>query len=329
MMAPAEVVDHPLAVSATQDAIVVARRQAADGVAHLTLQPADDGPFPAWEAGAHIDLHVPGHTRQYSICSSPSDRSSLDIAVLHDPGSQGGSAWVHAELNVGTRVVVGGPRNTFALAPSRKYLFIAGGIGITPMLAMIEAAEQARKEWRLAYGGRNLQTMAFAQELLDTYGPERILLYPSATTGRLDLEHLLGVPRALMLVYACGPQRLLDAVEDYCLGWPAGALHIERFAAAAPGQGTSGPFDVELRRTGRTVHVPADRTILDTVEDAGVRVLSSCRAGVCGTCEIAVLAGDVDHRDAILTPEDRARSASMMVCVSRAAAGCSKLTLDL
>ncbi|GGC82429.1 ferredoxin [Tersicoccus solisilvae] len=329
MTAQVEAAGHVLPVSATQDAIVVARREAADGIAHLTLRPAVGGSFPAWEAGAHIDLHVPGHTRQYSICSSPTDRSSLEIAVLHDPDSRGGSAWVHAELTVGTRVVVGGPRNNFALAPSRKYLFIAGGIGITPMLAMIEAAEHAGKEWRLAYGGRSLRTMAFARELLDTYGPERILLYPAEETGRLDLETLLGVPRALMLVYACGPQRLLDAIEEYCLGWPAGALHLERFAAASDGQGTSGPFDVELSRTGRTVHVAADRTILDAVEEAGVRVLSSCRQGVCGTCEIPVLAGEIDHRDAILTPEDKARSASMMVCVSRAAAGCSRLTLDL
>ncbi|GAB2756452.1 PDR/VanB family oxidoreductase [Sinomonas soli] len=322
-------VEHLLPLSATLDAFVAERRDAADGVAHLMLRPAGGGLFPAWEAGAHIDLYLPGLTRQYSICSSPANRASLEIAVLREPESRGGSAYVHDELTVGTRVVVGGPRNNFSLAPSRKYLFIAGGIGITPMLAMIEAAEQAGKEWRLAYGGRSLATMAFAQDLLDAYGPERVLLFPSEESGRLDLEALLGVPRALTAVYACGPQRLLDAIEDYCLGWPAGALHLERFAAAPGSSGSAGPFQVELSRSGRIVEVGADRTLLDAVEEAGVRVLSSCRQGVCGTCEITVLAGEVDHRDAILTPEDRARSATMMVCVSRAAAGCSRLTLDL
>ena len=238
MSAPAEAgVDHPLPVSATLGAVVAERREAADGVAHLTLRPADGGQFPEWEAGAHIDLHIPGHTRQYSVCSSPANRASLEIAVLREPESRGGSAYVHDELGVGAHVVVGGPRNNFSLAPSRKYLFLAGGIGITPMVPMIEAAEQAGREWRLAYGGRSLKTMAFAQELLAAYGPERILLFPSEEGRRLDLEGLLGIPRALTLVYACGPRRLLDAIEDYCLGWPAGALHLERFAAAPAPEG--------------------------------------------------------------------------------------------
>lgn len=330
MTASAEAsVDRPLPVSATLDAVVAERREAADGVAHLTLRPAEGGQFPEWEAGAHIDLHVPGHTRQYSVCSSPSNRASLEIAVLREPDSRGGSAYVHDELGVGAHVVVGGPRNNFSLAPSRKYLFLAGGIGITPMIPMIEAAEQAGREWRLGYGGRSLRTMAFARELLEAYGPERILLFPSEEGRRLDLEGLLGIPRALTLVYACGPQRLLDAIEDYCLGWPAGALHLERFAAAPGAGGSAGPFEVELARTGRVLDVAADESVLHAVEAAGVRVLSSCRQGVCGTCEIPVLGGEVDHRDAILSPEDRARSATMMVCVSRAAAGCSRLTLDL
>lgn len=317
-----------MAFPEVRTAVVARRDEVADGVVRLTLRPADGGLFDAWDAGAHIDLHVPGQVRQYSICSSPEDRAQLQVAVLRAEDSRGGSAYVHEALAEGDTIEVGGPRNNFSLAPSRKYLFVAGGIGITPMLPMIEAAEAAGKDWRLAYGGRSLSTMAFALELREKYG-DRVLLYPSDETGRLDLESLLGVPRALMLVYACGPQRLLEAIEDYCLGWPAGALHLERFAASPTGGGASGPFSVELRRTGRTVEVAAESTVLEAVEAAGVRVLSSCRQGVCGTCEIPVLAGDVDHRDAVLSAEDRAAGTTMLVCVSRAAAGCGKLTLDL
>lgn len=312
-----------------EEVVVEKLETVAEGVRRLTLRTVDGDEFPRWEPGSHIDLILPHHVRQYSLCSPLADRSRLQVAVLRTRDSRGGSAYVHEELAEGDVVRVNGPRNNFPFVDSRKYLFIAGGIGITPVLPMIEAAEAAGREWRLAYGGRSRASMAFVDELVERYG-DRILLYPEDEVGRIDLEGLLALPRAKMLVYACGPDPLLRAIEDYCTGWPPGALHVERFVAASLDAGTSAePFEVELTETGRTVTVPTDRTVLDVVEEHGVRVLSSCRAGVCGTCETRVLSGEVEHRDAILSEEEKHLGDSMMVCVSRAAAGCRKLVLDL
>lgn len=311
------------------DVILEKTEHMADGVLRLTLRNPDGSDFPQWHAGSHIDLVLPNHTRQYSLCSPMADRAKLQIAVLLEPESRGGSAYVHTQLTPGSPLQISAPRNNFPLIDSRKYLFIAGGIGITPILPMIEQAEAMGREWRLAYGGRSRSSMAFLDELVEAYG-DKILVYARDEAGRIDLEGLLGIPRAKMLVYACGPAPLLAGIEDYCLGWPNGALHIERFVAGnLDGAGGAEPFEVELANTGVTVQVPVGRTILEAVEEIGVRVLSSCRAGVCGTCEMSVLRGEVEHRDAVLTDDDRANADTMMICVSRAAAGCSKLTLDL
>lgn len=303
----------------------------AEGVVRLTLRNPDRSDFPQWQPGSHIDLVLPDFIRQYSLCSPCADPSMLQVSVLHTPNSRGGSRYVHDGLAAGTEITINGPRNNFPLQDSRKYLFIAGGIGITPILPMIEAAEAAGREWRLAYGGRSRSSMAFAEELEARYGTERVMLSPEDTHGRIDLQALLGLPRAKMLVYACGPAPLLNVIEDFCRGWPPGALHTELFSAAAlDGSGASAePFELELRNSGLRLQVPVDKTVLEVVEDAGIRVLSSCRQGVCGTCEIRVAAGEVDHRDAVLSEEDRASGETMLICVSRAAAGCGTLSLDL
>lgn len=303
----------------------------ADGVVRLTLRNPDGSDFPQWQPGSHIDLVLPDFIRQYSLCSPCADPSMLQVSVLHTPNSRGGSRYVHESLTAGSELTINGPRNNFPLQDSKKYLFIAGGIGITPILPMIEAAEAAGREWRLAYGGRSRNSMAFADELVAAYGTGKVLLYPEDTQGRIDLQVLLGLPRAKMLVYACGPAPLLNAIEDFCMGWPPGALHTELFSAAAlDGSGASAePFELELRNSGLRLEVPVDRSVLEVVEDAGIRVLSSCRQGVCGTCEIRVLAGEVDHRDAVLSAEDKASGETMLICVSRAAAGCQTLSLDL
>ncbi|MBD8043395.1 oxidoreductase [Arthrobacter sp. Sa2BUA2] len=303
----------------------------ADGVVRLTLRNPDRSDFPQWQPGSHIDLVLPDFIRQYSLCSPCDDPSMLQVSVLRTPNSRGGSKYVHESLAAGTEFTINGPRNNFPLQDSRKYLFIAGGIGITPILPMIEAAEAAGREWRLAYGGRSRSSMAFADELEARYGSEKVLLYPEDTHGRIDLQGLLGLPRAKMLVYACGPAPLLNVIEDFCMGWPPGALHTELFSAAAlDGSGASAePFELYLRNSGLRLEVPVDKTVLEVVEEAGIRVLSSCRQGVCGTCEIRVAAGEVDHRDAVLSEEDKASGETMLVCVSRAAAGCSTLSLEL
>lgn len=315
----------------TIDAIVDRVETVADRVVSLVIRRLDGRHFHDWDPGSHIDVHVgDGLVRQYSLCSSPDDLSHLRIGVLHTPDSRGGSRQVHETFAQGSPITISVPRNNFPLVDSRKYLFIAGGIGITPIIPMIEAAEREGREWRLVYGGRSHTTMAFAQQLLDRYGPERVAIAAEDASGRLDLEALLSLPRAHMLVYACGPSGMLNAIEEYCMGWPPGALHVERFVAAAlDAGGSTEPFEVELVRTGTTIPVESGTTVLEAVESAGVRVLSSCRVGLCGTCETRVISGDIEHRDAVLTDADRDAGDVMLVCVSRAAAGCPRLVLDL
>ena len=304
------------------------RRTLAEGVVVLDLREPDGGELPAWSPGAHIDLRLPGGlTRQYSLCGDPTDRSVWRIGVLREPVSRGGSEHVHRALHEGATVEVRGPRNHFELLPSPRYLFIAGGIGITPILPMLTAAERAGAVWELHYGGRSRRSMAFLDSLEEATG-NQVSLHPQDEVGLIDLESILGSPRPDTLVYCCGPEPLLTAVEQHCSAWPTGALHVERFAPKDVGAPVlAGAFEVELARSGMTLTVPPERSILDVVEEAGVGVLSSCQEGTCGTCETPVLDGAVDHRDSLLTPAEQAANDTMFICVSRAAG--PRLVLDL
>jgi ferredoxin-NADP reductase len=260
------------------------------------------------------------------LCGNPADRSVWRIGVLREPESRGGSRHVHEELHEGAEVDVRGPRNHFPLVPAPRYLFIAGGIGITPILPLIAAADGAGARWELHYGGRSRRSMAFLESLEQISG--HLTLHPQDEVGLIDLDALLGTPQPDTLVYCCGPEPLLVAVEQRCADWPAGALHLERFAPKDVGEPVlTGAFEVELALTGRTLTVPPEKSILSVVEEAGVQVLSSCQEGTCGTCETAVLAGEVDHRDSLLTPDEQAANDTMFICVSRAA--CPKLVLEL
>lgn len=298
----------------------------ADDVVALGLSRPDGEALPQWTPGAHIDLILDdGLVRQYSLCGRTSDTDAWRVAVLKSPDSRGGSKAVHA-LEAGSTVRVRGPRNHFPVAQSMRYLFIGGGIGITPLLAMIFEVEAAGADWELHYGGRRRSSMAFLDEL-DVFG-ERVHVVPEDELGRLDLDRLLGTPRTDTLVYACGPEPLLEAVEARCEAWPTGALHLERFAARAATAATEeSEFDVVLQRSGKTVHVPAEQSIFEVVREAGVSVLGSCLEGICGTCETEVIDGDVDHRDSILDEEERASNEVMMICVSRCRS--ERLVLDL
>jgi ferredoxin-NADP reductase len=299
----------------------------AEGVVVLDLRDPGGADLPAWEPGAHVDLRLPGGlTRQYSLCGDPADRGTWRIGVLREPESRGGSLHVHEELHEGTEVDVRGPRNHFPLVPSPRYLFIAGGIGITPILPMIDAASTAGARWELHYGGRSRRSMAFLESLERVSG--HLTLHPQDEVGLIDLDALLGTPRPDTLVYCCGPEPLLVAVEQRCAAWPSGTLHLERFAPKDVGEPVlTGAFEVELALSGRTLTVPPDKSILQVVEEAGVSVLSSCQEGTCGTCETTVLAGEVDHRDSLLTPDEQAANDTMFICVSRAA--CPKLVVEL
>ncbi|GHK02219.1 PDR/VanB family oxidoreductase [Streptomyces sp. NPDC003753] len=311
-------------MTAYEAELVVDRREpAAEGVLALTLRHPLGEELPAWEPGAHVDVLLgPGLERQYSLCGDPADRRAWRIAVLREADGRGGSAHVHEQVREGDKVRVRGPRNHFPLHPSPRYRFIAGGIGITPILPMLAAAEAAGAEWTLLYGGRTRRSMAFTAEL-ERYG-DRVTVAPQDETGLLDLASVLDDVPDGTLVYCCGPGPLLDAVEERC---PAGTLRVERFQPKEQPAGDDGEFEVVLAQSGRTLTVPPRVSILDTVRDAGVEVLFSCTEGTCGTCETDVLEGTPDHRDSVLTQEERESGETMMICVSRCRGG--RLVLDL
>jgi ferredoxin-NADP reductase len=315
----------------TTDLIIRGRSTPAEGVVVLDLAHPENEDLPRWGPGAHIDLILnDGLTRQYSLCGDPRDSDIWRVGVLLDPNSRGGSRYVHQNLNEGATVRVRGPRNHFALVDAQHYRFIAGGIGITPIFAMIEAAQRAGTDWTLLYGGRTRASMAFAKELVERY-PERVTVWPQDERGLLDLESLLTEPEDNTLVYCCGPEALLGAVEQQCAHWPAGVLHIERFAAKAPtAEQAAEPLDrieVVCHRSGVTFEITPDQSILEVLEEEGIPVLGSCYEGVCGTCETRVLDGTPDHRDSVLSEAERAAGEVMLVCVSRSRT--ERLVLDL
>ena len=309
------------------DVRVESKRQVADGVVALTLREIGGSPLPRWSPGAHVDLVLDGvPTRQYSLCGDPADHQVWRLGILRDADGGGGSRFVHDRLRAGEVIRIRGPRNNFGLADSPSYLFVAGGIGITPILPMIAAAQAASADWHLLYGGRCRASMAFLGQLA-RYG-DRVTVAPQDETGLLDLDTFLGSPRPDALVYCCGPEPLLAAVEERCRAWPPGSLRVERFSArplTAPVRAEA--FEVELARSELTLTIPPDRSILDVVEEAGVGVLSSCAEGTCGTCQAAVLGGLPDHRDSVLTEEERRAGDCMMICVSRSCTG--RLVLNL
>jgi ferredoxin-NADP reductase len=318
-----------------RDLIVDARTDLADGVVALDLVSHNGRDLPAWTPGSHIDVVLrPGTDgerleRQYSLCGDRADRSRWRIAVLREEKGGGGSVALHDEVRVGQTLRVRGPRNHFAfeVTPGTRYRFVAGGIGITPLRAMVAEAAAAGADWTLDFAGRSRAGMAFAAELAAAH-PGRVRVHAADEGARLDVAGLIGPPRADTAVYVCGPARLIDAVTAAVADWPPQALHAERFEAKEFGEPVwPDPFEVELALSGTSVTVRPGESVLDAVAGAGVVVLSSCRVGTCGTCETPVLEGDVEHRDSVLTPAEQADSAVMMVCVSRAAG--PRLVLDL
>jgi ferredoxin-NADP reductase len=320
---PGHIVEHPPEMTV----VVESRVEEADGVVSLVLADPTGRALPRWDPGAHIDLLLaPGLERQYSLCGDPEDTARWRISVLRDPDSRGGSEMVHREVRAGDTMVIRGPRNNFPLVPAESYLFIAGGIGITPLLPMIEQL-QPQVEWQLLYGGRTRASMAYRDQL-ERYGA-RVTIYPEDERGMLDLAPMLRTPRAGAAVYCCGPEPLLVAVEAEIAGsWPTGVLHLERFRprpGALDGAATS--FELVLAHSGLTVTVGADETIVAALEKVGVSVPTSCLEGTCGTCETEVIEGTPDHRDSFLSVDDKEANETMMVCCSRSKG--ARLVLDL
>lgn len=302
---------------------------AAEGVVRLTLRDLEGAELPRWAPGAHIDLCLQDHlVRQYSLCGDPADTSQYVVCVLREEVGRGGSRYVHDQLAEGDTVRVRGPRNHFELVDAKKYVFIAGGIGITPIIPMIGSVAARGASWQLVYGGRRRDTMAFREQLAGGY-PDKVAIRPEDEAGLLDIATIFDEHAGSgdTVIYCCGPEPLLAAVEAASEGRDV-ELHVERFSPKAGVlDGPSEEFEVELARTGVSLTVPADCSIIEVLEEAGVLVPFSCEEGVCGTCRTKVLAGVPDHHDSVLTEEEHAAGDSMTVCVSRSRT--PKLVLDL
>lgn len=311
---------------------------AAEDVLVLTLADRSGSDLPAWAPGAHIDVAIPSlPVRQYSLCGDPADRESYRIAVLRGVDPRGLSHRLHAAA-AGQSLQIAGPRNRFRLQDAPGYLFVAGGIGITPILPMIRDVSTRGVPWRLTYGARTYDRMAFADEIRTLPGGQ-VDYVAEDDDGPLDMPALVRRCPDDIAIYACGPPGMVHAVEKACRRWrPDQPPAVERFSAApllaaplsaATGAGAKGrrAFDVELRRTGVTLTVPANRTLLSVVREALPKMPFSCEEGVCGTCETGVLDGVPEHHDEVLTEAERAEGVTMMICVGRSAT--PLLVLDL
>lgn len=306
------------------------KQSSADGVTALSLVDVKGRPLPPWSPGAHIELDLgSGLIRQYSLCSPLDERMEWKVCVLRQPEGRGGSKHICDSVESGDVLIARGPRNNFELLPAKRYIFIAGGIGITPILPMIEKAEADGIPWTLTYGGRTLGSMAEAQALRNKYS-DKVRLWPQDESGLIDLRAIISSAGEESLVYCCGPEPLLQGLETVRAeaGLAAQRVRTERFAPKVLAEPVrQKTFKVEFARSGVAVDVGPGISIMDAAKSAGVPVLFSCSEGTCGTCETAVIAGAVEHRDSVLTEEEQEENQTMMICVSRAA--CDKLTLDL
>jgi ferredoxin-NADP reductase len=298
----------------------------ADGVVALEFTAADGGDLPPFEPGAHVDLHLgDGLLRQYSLCGDPAERRSYRIGVREIDGGRV-SRHIHRNLRPGALLRMSQPRNNFEFVASRNYLFIAGGIGMTPLLPMMQAASGAGAAWRLLFCARSIEQAPFLEEA-KAYGGD-VSVHASQAGTKLDVTHYLAEVKPDTIIYCCGPESLMTAVELASAHWPEGTVRFEWFAPRARPEGeVSGGFRVVCARSGLSLDVMPEQSILQVLTDAGIEIARSCEQGICGTCEVRVLEGEVDHRDSILSAAERAGNEIMMTCVSRAKG--ASLVLDV
>ncbi|MFD1009459.1 PDR/VanB family oxidoreductase [Oceanisphaera ostreae] len=316
---------------------VTAREQLTDDIIGLTFESCTGEALPCWQPGAHVELalepflNVGDSTsndtilRHYSLCGDPSNSQQWKIAILKEENGRGGSQFIHNKVKVGDVIKVSEPRNHFSFNSRKKCLFIAGGIGITPILPMIRQAQAEGIDWRLVYLSRERNRLAFLDQL-GGYDSTRVILHGDKEDGPISLATLLADCDGDTCVYSCGPKRLLDALEESAAAQSEWALYIERFSSG-PIDTTGASFDVVINSTGQRFSITEGESILVVLRAAGINIPISCRNGVCGSCETGVLSGVPDHRDSILSPEEREENNFMMLCVSRAFT--PELVLDL
>ncbi len=317
----------------TLQALVHTMRWEADGILSVELRPATPSvDFPPFEAGSHIDLHLSnGLVRSYSLCNPPSDRQRYVVGVALDRKSRGGSRFVHQQLRVGQTVAISPPRNNFRLhEDAPRSVLVSGGIGVTPIWCMLQRLVALGRPVDLVYCARSRKEAAFVEAITALAG-DRVAVhwhFDDEQGGPPDLATLLAGKGADSHFYCCGPGPMLDGFEATCARLGYANAHIERFAAAPAPQGAvDRGFVVWLQKTGREVEVPPGKSILDCLIDAGLDPDHSCKEGVCGACETAVIEGDLDHHDGILTKQERDAGKTMMICVSRCRS--ERLVLDL
>ncbi|HEX8758017.1 MAG TPA: cytochrome P450/oxidoreductase [Steroidobacteraceae bacterium] len=319
----------PSRSSITRTLRISAERPEAQGVLGLALADPSGRELPGWSAGAHIDLIVGGYQRRYSLCGNAADRSRYQIAVLREAGGRGGSEYIHTVLAPGQLVRIRGPKNHFRIAEGNApCVLIAGGIGITPIIAMADRLRLLGRDYVLHYAGRSRSSMAF-RDRLERDHAGRLHIYSKDEGGRLDLEAVIAGSSPQAQIHACGPSRLLAALAQLMRG-DSDRLHLEHFTmdGAVLDPGREAAFEVVLQDSRLTIQVPTDRTLLQALRASGIDIPSDCEEGLCGTCEVAVIEGDIDHRDKVLSAAERAANTRMMTCCSRACMG-KKLVLAL
>jgi len=322
------------APSATLQVRVARRTDEALDICGLELVAADGRPLPAFSAGSHVDVHLPGGmVRQYSLCNDPSESHRYQIAVLRDPASRGGSAAVHNAVREGDTLVISVPRNHFTLAhEASRHLLLAGGIGVTPILCMAERLAALGAAFDMHYACRSPERAAFVSRIRrGSFAPLVHFHYDNGPASQqLDIAAVLAAADAGTHLYVCGPKGFMDAVLGAArsANWDESRLHWEFFAAAEAGaRNNDGAFEVQLARSGRVIAIPSDQTVTQALLAAGVDIMVSCGQGVCGTCLTRVLEGRIDHRDVYLTPDEQAANDQFTPCCSRAKS--ARLVLDM
>ena len=301
---------------------VVRKHTEAQDITSFELARPDGAPLPAFGAGSHIDVQVPGGlTRQYSLCNDSVEQHRYRIAVLRDPASRGGSVAMHDALSEGDLLHISEPKNHFPLQQAQRSLLFAGGIGVTPLLCMAQRLSTLGADFALHYCARAPERTAFREEIAASAFAAKVHFHfdSGAPEQKLDLASLIAKPEAGTHLYVCGPSGFIAHVVDTAKaqGWPAAQIHLEYFGAAPQDTSADGSFEVRIASTGKSCTVPKDQTIVQALEAQGIEILTSCEQGVCGTCITRVLEGQIDHRDMYFTDEEKARNDQFTPCCSR------------
>jgi phthalate 4,5-dioxygenase reductase subunit len=306
---------------------VVRKRALTPSICEFALERPDGYALPAYTAGAHVTVRTPaGPTRRYSLVGAGEDRPQrYVIAVKRESQSRGGSASMHDDVVEGCELEIEPPQNDFPLKAAQRYLLIAGGIGVTPIYGMAQRLDADGKDFSIVYCTRKAGDTAYGQEMRQRFGPRLKLHHDGGDPARAyDFWDHFAEIRS-MHVYCCGPKALMEEIKSISGHWPEGRVNFEDFKPVEVVRPEDVPFQVQLARSGRTVTVPASRSILEAVRDSGLRTVSSCESGTCGTCRTRLIAGEPDHRDMVLMDDEKDRF--IMICVSRARSG--SLTIDL